>query len=120
MKSGNGKSQYDRFETSGYLDGNSAAYVDSLYEMFLQDPNSVSAQWQVYFDSLREQSSNPEYSHAEIRRSFAKMASQPAQVMLPNVVEKQANVDSYIEAFRSYATFPRMSTRWKQVLLTSD
>ena len=30
------------------------------------------------------------------------MASQPAQVMLPNVVEKQANVDSYIEAFRSY------------------
>ena len=30
------------------------------------------------------------------------MASQPAQVMLPNVVEKQANIDSYIEAFRSY------------------
>ena len=36
---------------SSYLSGGSMAYVDSLYEDYLVDPNSVSADWREVFSA---------------------------------------------------------------------
>jgi 2-oxoglutarate dehydrogenase E1 component len=42
----------ERMRRSSHLAGNNLAYVESLYEAFLEDPNSVPAEWRDYFDKL--------------------------------------------------------------------
>ena len=37
---------------SSHIDGGNAAYVESLYETYLLDPNAVSGEWRDYFDKL--------------------------------------------------------------------
>ena len=34
------------------LDGENAAYLEMLFENYLQDPNSVSERWQRYFADM--------------------------------------------------------------------
>jgi 2-oxoglutarate dehydrogenase E1 component len=42
----------ERMRRSSHLAGNNLAYVEALYESFLDDPNSVPAEWRDYFDKL--------------------------------------------------------------------
>ncbi|MEZ5550467.1 MAG: 2-oxoglutarate dehydrogenase E1 component [Pseudomonadales bacterium] len=42
----------ERMQRSSHLDGNNLAYVEGLYESFLEDPNSVGEQWRSYFEQL--------------------------------------------------------------------
>ena len=37
---------------SSYLCGGSMSYVDNLYEDYLADPSSVTAEWRAVFSSL--------------------------------------------------------------------
>ena len=46
------ESEYDKMQSSSYLDGNSAGYIEALYEDFLVDPLSVPTGWHQYFSSL--------------------------------------------------------------------
>ena len=42
----------ERMQRSSHLAGGNAAYIESLYESFLDDPNSVPTQWREYFQKL--------------------------------------------------------------------
>ena len=42
-----------QFAASSQLSGGNAAFVEELYEAYLREPASVSAQWQAYFESFR-------------------------------------------------------------------
>jgi 2-oxoglutarate dehydrogenase E1 component len=42
----------ERMRRSSHLGGNNLAYVEALYEAFLEDPNQVPAQWRDYFEQL--------------------------------------------------------------------
>jgi 2-oxoglutarate dehydrogenase E1 component len=42
----------ERMRRSSHLAGNNLAYVEALYESFLDDPNSVPGEWRDYFDKL--------------------------------------------------------------------
>lgn len=44
------------------LAGDNATYIESLYELYLQDPDSVDADWQAYFKNY--QSENDALHHA--------------------------------------------------------
>jgi 2-oxoglutarate dehydrogenase E1 component len=60
---------------SSYLSGGSMAYVDSLYEDYLADPNSVSADWQKIFNSLPQvNETSHDSSHREVRDYFLQNA----------------------------------------------
>ncbi|MFZ3034978.1 MAG: 2-oxoglutarate dehydrogenase E1 component [Parvibaculum sp.] len=42
-------------EQTSFLNGTNAAFVEELYARFVQDPNSVGAEWQTFFGSLGDQ-----------------------------------------------------------------
>lgn len=43
------------FALSSFLQGTNAPYIDDLYARYEQDPNSVDADWQAFFKSLKDQ-----------------------------------------------------------------
>lgn len=42
----------ERMQRSSHMAGNNVAYIESLYESFLEDPNSVPGEWREYFQKL--------------------------------------------------------------------
>ncbi len=83
------------------LSGGNMAYIDSLYEDFLADPLSVSADWQDFFKSLAPDNvSDQTLSHRAIR---AYLLSRPtttaAQSSTPD--NKQHQVANLINAYRA-------------------
>ncbi len=63
---------------TSYLSGGSMAYVDSLYEDYLADPNSVDSEWRNCFDALPKVDgvNGNEVSHQAIRNYFEQLAFQ--------------------------------------------
>lgn len=59
-------------KSTGHLSGSNAAYVEELYEGFLDDAASVPAQWKDFFQSLSAANgnANPDVSHAKIENDF--------------------------------------------------
>ncbi len=60
---------------SSQISGGSAAYLDDIYEQYLEDPNSIDEGWKNYFDSIR--GSEHEVSHAQVRQDFIELAKHP-------------------------------------------
>ncbi|HCE64734.1 MAG TPA: hypothetical protein DER32_06555, partial [Deinococcus radiodurans] len=48
--------------------GGNAAFIEGLYESYLQDPSSVGAEWRSYFDGLR--GGAQERVHSEVQQRF--------------------------------------------------
>lgn len=42
----------ERMRRSSHLAGTNSAYIESIYENYLSDPNSVSPEWRAYFNQL--------------------------------------------------------------------
>ena len=64
-------------QSSSFLGGGNAAYLEEQYEAYLQDPSSVEDHWRDYFDKLPVTSMSPEAFHTQIREQFKGMAKQP-------------------------------------------
>lgn len=95
----------DHFEKTAYLSGESAGYLDDLYETYLHDPAQVSEHWRNYFSSL--QNGQQDISHEVIREqliSKAHTATCPLSPSLPQSLspQKQSAVDALIIAYRRY------------------
>jgi len=58
------------FESSSTLFGSNIPFIEELYEHYLADANSVSAEWRAYFDELRGNSAD-----VAIRRSSHRSSS---------------------------------------------
>lgn len=46
--------RYRSFLESSSIQGANASYIESYYEQFLDDPDSVDDQWRAYFRSLAQ------------------------------------------------------------------
>jgi len=96
---------------NSYLSGGNANYLEELYEQFLQDPASVSQEWQNYFKNLPTvgNNTNGDISHAQVRQHFLEHAqqAQKRQVVSGDAQQeiKQAAVDRLIQAYRTYGHF---------------
>ncbi|MBI2786950.1 MAG: 2-oxoglutarate dehydrogenase E1 component [Legionella longbeachae] len=87
---------------SSYLSGGSMAYVDSLYEDFLADPSSVSADWRAVFSALpKVDGAEKELSHRDIRDYFLQNADKKAIQVVQSADSKQYQVAHLINSFRS-------------------
>lgn len=91
------------------LSGGNAAFLEDLYERFLQDPSSVDQTWRKRFEDILRESANeaPEVAHGPVRASFARLAKEQRQTnryaaerMSPAAAEKQAAVLRLINAWR--------------------
>lgn len=65
---------------TSYLSGGSMAYVDSLYEDYLANPQSVDKTWRDCFDNLPK-ANGSEISHQAVREYFLALASQKKQAV---------------------------------------
>lgn len=93
-------SRLDKEWEASYL--SSTGYVDALYEDYLQDPRSVSEDWQKIFRALpKVDGSREEVSHRAIRDYFLNQATRPKSFAeVPD--SKQAEVTHLINAYRTY------------------
>jgi len=86
---------------TSYLSGGSMSYVDALYEDYLDDPDSVSEDWQAIFCKLPLVDGQvTEVSHRDIRDYFLKNADKKQDIVV-STDNKQAEVANLINAFRS-------------------
>ena len=99
----------DLLRTTSALSGGNAAFIEDLYESYLQDPASVDDTWRKRFDTLLRESANeaPDVAHGPVRSNFARLAREnrgsgrfPTERMSPAAAEKQAAVLRIINAWR--------------------
>ncbi|OGT45460.1 MAG: 2-oxoglutarate dehydrogenase E1 component [Gammaproteobacteria bacterium RIFCSPHIGHO2_12_FULL_38_11] len=91
----------DQFEKTSYLSGDSAGYIDDLYETYLQDPNKVPDHWKNYFSSI--QTDKKEFSHEAIREQLIAQSQSASPLQSPSQPpQKQSAVDALITAYRRY------------------
>lgn len=97
-----------RMWESAHLSGESAAYVESLYEQYLDSPYAVSEQWRNLFQSFaRTAGKSSDFAHTAIREQFIGLGKHPARpVSGPSIVvdeeqeRKQIEVLRLIQAYR--------------------
>lgn len=93
---------------SSHMAGGNIAYVEELYEAYLDDPKSVSDEWRSTFDKLpKVDGVSLETKHSAIREEFKKMAALGLASRAPAAVssgevgdQKQVKVLQLINAFR--------------------
>jgi len=87
---------------SSYLSGGSMAYVDSLYEDYLADPDSVSADWQAVFSALpKVNGAGEEHSHRDVRDYFLQNADKKKTQAVQSADSQQYQVANLINDFRA-------------------
>ncbi len=89
-------------EQSSYLTAGNSAYLEVVYDQYLKDPMSVSADWREYFDSLPNVGdfTGKDTSELDMEQRFLELAHAPVSAGTANC--KQESVDALIDAFRCY------------------
>lgn len=94
---------------TSYLSGNNAAYIEGLYEAYLQNPQSIPEIWRDCFDNLPQTNNGQEISHQAIQQYFlmqARSTPDNKRVERPiansGVEKKQAHVLQLINSYRLY------------------
>ncbi|MBN7822287.1 2-oxoglutarate dehydrogenase E1 component [Bowmanella sp. Y26] len=93
---------------SSHMAGGNAAYVEEIYEAYLDDPQSVSEEWRSIFDQLPKLNGiELEAKHSEIRDQFRDLAKLGPMGRVAKAVtaatggdEKQVRVLQLINAYR--------------------
>jgi 2-oxoglutarate dehydrogenase E1 component len=88
---------------SSHLSGANAAYIEELYESYLNNSQSVTAEWRGIFQQLPKiEGAEVEYRHSEIRDEFKELAQQTHKTVVVSGGSdaKQVKVLQLINAFR--------------------
>ena len=86
---------------SSHISAGHAAYLESLYETYITDPNSLSEEWINFFENLpHHATSNGEISHQNIVREF-KNVSRKNSVTKSSVDERQGKLIRLIQSYRN-------------------
>ncbi|WP_420466833.1 2-oxoglutarate dehydrogenase E1 component [Panacagrimonas sp.] len=101
-------SKYQSYIASSSIAGNNAAFVESYYEQFLEDPESVEPSWRAYFRNIQDQSAPREVAHSDVVAKFEAIArdKRPGTVVISDggfdarAAEKQAAVLRLINYYR--------------------
>lgn len=90
---------------TGHLSGGNAAYVEELYELWLQDPQAVPDAWHAFFSDLPAagHSNERDRSHAAVRQYFVELDQRrpAANRVDPDYERKQIQVFRLIDAYRA-------------------
>ncbi|MFO7276647.1 MAG: 2-oxoglutarate dehydrogenase E1 component [Pseudomonadota bacterium] len=80
------------------LFGGNAAFLESLYEQYLRDPEGVPPHWRTYFDGLAPRSAD-ERAHGPVQSAITARSQQPRMLAAPEgaASAKQAAVSRLIQ-----------------------
>lgn len=90
---------------NSYLEGENLDYLESLYDAYLKDPNSVSKEWHDYFKGMADDMHEPDVSLEDVRNQFKALARQPHRYAVSGDSEqgrKELRVAELINAYRVY------------------
>ncbi len=97
------------FQDSSALYGNNAAYIEDLYEQFLDDPHSISESWRTKFTALQTPNEmQHDIAHQPIIAHFEKLANSPTyrqlehQGFTEDSIKKQFSVARLINHYRTH------------------
>ncbi|WP_394778355.1 2-oxoglutarate dehydrogenase E1 component [Undibacterium sp.] len=99
--------------TSSFLFGENVPYVEGLYEDYLSDPATVTAEWRSYFEALRrvpavDGSDKDDVAHAPVVDRFVELAKGAHTAVTKGdalqFAKKQVAVQSLIAAYRMVGT----------------
>ncbi len=86
---------------SSHTSGSNTAYLENLYEQYLDDPSSLSADWKSYFDALPGSKTKSDTSHQAIIQKFKNLPkNKNSSLQVTPVNEKQIKVIQLIQAYR--------------------
>ncbi len=86
---------------SSHTSAGHAAYLESLYETFINDPDQLSDEWKEFFENLpHHPTSNGEISHQNIIKEF-KNISRKNSISKTTVDERQGKVIRLIQSYRN-------------------
>ncbi|MCF6765983.1 2-oxoglutarate dehydrogenase E1 component [Thiotrichales bacterium 19S3-7] len=71
--------------SNSQLSGGNSAYLDSIYESYLEDPNSVDDSWRIYFDQMAN--GTVDTPHSKVRKEFIELARHPHYIQQTKKVE---------------------------------
>ena len=97
---------YEQQYQSSPFSGGNAAYLEDLYEQYLEDPDALPDEWQAFFQGFQSsQKDGADVAHGPIIEEFARRSRDKRAVasdrgMDPALIEKQAAVMRLIEAYR--------------------
>ncbi|WP_439257875.1 2-oxoglutarate dehydrogenase E1 component [Lonepinella sp. BR2271] len=101
------KNSFQQWLDQSALSGGNQAYIEDLYERYLEDPDSVELSWRDVFDRLAKNtttSSQPEQAHSPIREYFRRLALEKSPkgvtVIDPKVGERLTSVLRWLNAYR--------------------
>ncbi len=89
---------------SSAFSGGSATYLEDLYEQYLENPGSVSEQWQQTFSELPIESSDSDIAHSQIKDYFVAQAKKKkiAGIQVVSTDLKQIGVLQLLNAYRKH------------------
>ncbi len=89
------------------LYSSNAWFVETLYEAWLDDPDSIDREWRQYFDSLQTPAAAKDVPHSPIRQAYANTAKYPRHAIVTQAPadaalahQKQTAVLQLINAYR--------------------
>ena len=100
----------ERMEASSHLAGGSVAYIEALYEQYLESANLVPQEWRDYFSTLPlADNGHPDVAHSTIVHHFERLGrnrlkARPERVstsILSEYHRKQIQVMELIESYQS-------------------
>ena len=94
---------YQTQRATSQLSGSNAAYIEALYEQYLDAPDSVAAEWRAYFDGIRAGASNekPRLPVQERFEAMADLPDLPGGEADPEAIAKQVAVLGLISGYRT-------------------
>ena len=95
-------SKLEQLYQTSHLFGGNASFIEAWYEAWLEDPDSVPAQWQKYFNSLPA-SDKPETGHIEVGERFRRLPLNNSGYPATGTEftdHKQAGVSRMVNSFR--------------------
>lgn len=86
---------------SSMLDGGNAAYLEALYEDYLNAPDSLAQHWKDYFANLPKVDNSSDISHAQLKEKYLQLAKTPITALSPGSANhKQVAVLQLVQAYR--------------------
>ena len=103
-------SDFRMLQANSHLSAESFAYIESLYESYLSNPDSVSAEWRSFFSDMADRAGS-DYAYREVREKFAALSLQQnllhahvhaagGDTNLLALEIKQARVSNLIQSYR--------------------
>jgi len=88
--------------SNSYLYTSNSSFIEELYDLYLENPESVSSNWKKYFDSIQNKGIK-DINHKNIKEKFAYITQMTSSYNLPvEINDAQTKVWKLVNAYRVY------------------